>query len=451
MKEYFINGAKVLALMANFYLLQLLMPESAGPAMAIWPAVIAAGASLIGGAANRRAAKKANRANRKQAEATRRLEYQMWQEGNSLFGPASMSDPSLNYFQLSKQSDDRLRELARKHGISPRQIEEKYKKKSGLGRLLGGIFGGSKTRTRSVLDREALINELQKKSGRPDREMFQHQLEQFRDAQPYAEVEGYEDIPALYKPMMDQSRQVAQGVFDDSLTDKRISFYQPVFDARQGVVDARRQAEEEALQDTLGNLGARQRQKGYAGDSLAGLQLEGRARQTSARNIGKMQKLMELQNQTDVLNQRMKGQELKMNNLGLAGQQAAREAQMRMLPVAASTDAALQAQKGMQFYRMKQGAPQLSSLPQYQQLPTNTELFAKAGGQIAGAWQAQNAQQDYLGALKDIAQINATGSPWGNQQGGNPMAQAGTIAPNWQAQQRKIIAGSGGYGGGTGG
>jgi|TARA_R110002051_G_scaffold302658_1_gene371133 hypothetical protein len=440
MKEHLINAAKMTAFAANFYLLQLLVPDSAGPAMAIWPAIIAAGASLIGGASNKRAAKKANRRNRKQAEAERRLQYQMWQEGNSLFGPASMSDPGLNYFQLSKQSDDRLVELAQKHGITPRQIQEKYKKKSGLGRLLGGIFGGrSKTKYRSVLDREALINELQKKSGRPDREMFQHQLEQFRAAQPYAEVQGYEDIPALYKPMMDKSRQVSQGVFDDSLTDKRISFYQPVFDARQGVVDSRKQAEEEALQDTLGNLGAKQRQKGYTGDSLAGLQLEGRARQTSARNIGKMQKLMELQNQTDVLNQRMKGQELKMNNLGLAGQQAAREAQMRMLPVAASTDAALQAQKGMQFYKMKQGAPQLPGLPQYQQLPTNTELWAKGVGQVAGAWQAQNAQQDYMGALKDIAQINASGSPWGNQQG-SPTSQR-----SWTPK------GPGGFGGGTGG
>lgn len=403
-----------------------------------WPAIsglITGAASLIGGASNRRAAKKANRRNRKQAEAERRLQYQMWQEGNSLFGPASMSDPSLNYFQLSKQSDAQLRELAGKYGITPRQVEEKYK--------IRKLFG-SKTKTRSVLDREALINELQKKSGRPDREMFQHQLAQFKAVQPYAEVEGYEDIPALYRPMMDKSRQVAQGVFDDSLTDKRISFYQPVFDARQGVVDARKQAEEEALQDTLGNLGARQRRKGYAGDSLAGLQLEGRARQTSARNIGKMQKLMELQNQTDVLNQRMKGQELKMNNLGLAGQQAAREAQMRMLPVAASTDAALQAQKGMQFYRMKQGAPQLPGLPQYQQLPTNTELFAKAGGQIAGAWQAQNQQQDYLGALKDIARINATGSPWGNQQGGQLQMPQGQAFSNKDIYNNQMSLGGGG-------
>ena len=421
MREHLINGAKVVALMANFYLLQLIAPESVGPAMAIWPAVIAAGASLIGGAANRKAAKKANRRNRKQAEADRRLQYQMWQEGNALFGPASMSDPNLNYFKLSQLSDDQLRRKLSEHGMTPQQAEQVYYKKRGG---LGGLLGGTKRKTRMGLDREAAIEALTAKSGRPDKEMFQHQLAQFKAGQPYAEVEGYEDIPAMYRPMMDKSRQVAQGVFDDTLTDRRISFYQPVFDARQGMVDARKQAEEEALQDTLGNLEARQRQKGYTGDSLAGLQLEGRARQASARNTSKMQKLMELQNQTDVLNQRMKGQELKMNNLGLAGQQAARDAQMRMLPVAASTDAALQAQKGMQFYRMKQGAPQLSSLPQYQQLPTNTELFAKAGGQIASAFQAQNQQQDYLSALKEIAQINATGSPWGNQQGGQaPMYQ----------------------------
>ena len=206
--------------------------------------------------------------------------------------------------------------------------------------------------------------------------------------------------------------ETAKGIFDDSLTDKRISFYQPVFDARQGMVDARKQAEEEGLQDTLGNLDARQRQKGYSGDSLAGLQMEGRSRKASAGNISKMQMLANLQNQTDVLNQRMKGQELKVNNMGLANTQASRAAQMKMLPVTAATDAALQQQKAMQFYRMKQGTPQMSSLPQYQQLPTGVELLAKAGSTLAGGVMQQNAQDSYMANLKDIAKIKyGQGSP----------------------------------------
>jgi hypothetical protein len=439
MRKHFINAAKVTALAAHFYLLQfllqLLLPSS-DMTMAFWPMVIMAGAQLLGGAANRNAAKKANRKNRKQSEAERRLQYQMWNEGHALFGPASVTDPGLNYFQLSKQSDERLLELAAKYGISSRQIEEKYKVKKKRWYDPAGLFGSS-TKTRSVLDREALIAELQQKSGRPDKEMFAHQLDQYRDAMPYSEVSSYADIPTMYEGLQRGADDTAKGIFDESLTDRRISFYQPVFDARQGLVDSRKQAEETALQDTLGNLEARQRQKGYSGDSLAGLQLEGRARKASAGTISKMQMLANLQNQTDVLNQRMKGQELKINNMGLANTQASRAAQMRMIPVTAATDAALQSQKAMQFYRMKQGAPQLPGLPQYQQLPTNTELFAKTAGTIAGGIMQQNAQDSYMSNLKDIAKIQYGGGGQGGTGGYLPM-------PTGNAFSRKPIYGGGG-------
>ena len=408
MKEHFINVAKITALAAHIYLLQLLLP-SGDVAVAFWPLVAMAGAQLVGGMANRNAAKKANRRNRKQSEAERMREYQQWKEGNALFGPASMSNPNLNYYQLSQLSDDQLKSKLGEYGISPTQAEETYYKKRGG---LGGLLGGMKRASRTSLDRDAAIEALTAKSGRPDREFFEGAADRFRESMPYSEVSSYADIPSMYEGLQRGADETAKGIFDDSLTDKRISFYQPVFDARQGMVDARKQAEEEGLQDTLGNLDARQRQKGYSGDSLAGLQMEGRSRKASAGNISKMQMLANLQNQTDVLNQRMKGQELKVNNMGLANTQASRAAQMKMLPVTAATDAALQQQKAMQFYRMKQGTPQMSSLPQYQQLPTGVELLAKAGSTLAGGVMQQNAQDSYMANLKDIAKIKyGQGSP----------------------------------------
>ena len=405
-----------------------------------WPLVAMAGMQLVGGMANRNAAKKANRRNRKQSEEERMREYRMWKEGNSLFGPAGEANPSLNYFQLSQLSDDQLKRKLGEYGISPQQAEETYyKKRKGLGALLGGVFGGSKKRaTRMGLDRDAAIEALTAKSGRPDREFFEGAANRFRDSMPYSEVSAYADIPKMYEGLQRGADDTARGIYDDSLTDRRISFYQPVFDARQGLVDSKQQAEEEALQDTLGSLDARQRQKGYSGDSLAGLQMEGRARKASAGNISKLQMLTNLQNQTDVLNQKMKGQELKVNNMGLANTQASRAAQMKMLPVTAATDAALQAQKGMQFYKMRQGTPQMSSLPQYQQLPTNTELLMKAGSSLVGGVMQQNAQDSYMSNLKDIAKIQSAG---GRGQGG----QGGYLPmPSGNAFSRKPIYGGGG-------
>ncbi len=402
-----INLIKIAAIGLHCYLISLvlaeLMPEG-GAVFAFWGMVALAGLQLAGGQANKRAAKRANRKNRRQAEADRRLQYQMFKEGNTLFGQAGMANPDFNYFQLSEKSDAELERLANENGIDVNYKTVTYRKPRGG---IRGMFGGSRKKTETVLDRESIINQLQQKAGTPDRQMFQDQLARYNQAQEYTSPERFRDITDMYQPMVDQSRDVAQGVFDDSLTDRRISFYQPVFDARQGVVDAQKQAAEEALQDTLGNIDAKQRQRGFSGDSLAKLSVEGRARKDAATNIGKLQKLMELQNASDVLTQKMKGQELKLNNLGLAGQQATREAQMRMLPVAASTEAALEAQKPLQFFKMRQGTPQLSSLPKYQQLPTNTELVTKAASGFLGNMQQQQAQDAYMQNMKDIAAINA--------------------------------------------
>ena len=283
------------------------------------------------------------------------------------------------------------------------------------------MLGKYKRKTRMGLDREAAIAALMEKSGRPDREFFQQAADRFRDAQPYTEVGAYEDLPAMYQPMQDQARQVVSDVFDDSATDRRISFFDPVFQARQAQVDAQKQADREALQDTLGSIDASARRRGFSGDSLANMQVEGRARQASARNIGKMQTLMNLQNQTDVLNERMKGEATKMNSLNLPTQMAANEAKMRMMPVTAATDAAVDAQRGLQFFKQRPGMPQLSRLPQHQAVPGTGEILMQAGANLMGGYMQNQANTQYLGALKDIEKIRAGGV--------RPTAQATNPAP----------------------
>jgi len=377
--------------------------------------------SAVGGIMQKNNAKKAMRKNRAQSERQRRLDYAMAQEGNQLFGSYSATDPTLNYFQLSQQSDSGLKKLLARHGITAEQAQKTYYKKRGG---LSGMLGKYKRKTRMGLDREAAIAALMQKSGRPDAEFFQQAADRFRDAQPYTELSQYEDIPALYKPMQDQAKGVAEGVFDDSLTDRRISFYDPVFAARQGQVDAQKQASEEALQDTLGNLDATARRKGYSGDSLAQLQLEGRARKDTATNSSKLQKLMELQNATDVLNQKMKGQAMKLNNLNLPNQMASNEAKMRMMPLSASTDAAVAAQQPLGFYKQRPNMPQVSRLPQHQAVPGTGEILMQAGANMLGGYMKHQANQDYMQNMKDIAQIRA----------GNAVSGPGPVSPMYKRQ-----------------
>jgi hypothetical protein len=86
---------------------------------------------------------------------------------------------------------------------------------------------------------------------------------------------------------------------------------------------------------------------------------------------------------------------------------------------------------------MKQGAPQLPGLPQYQQLPTNTELFAKTAGTIAGGVMQQNAQDSYMSNLKDIAKIQAGGAGQGGGQ--TPMYQRQGSGGTYFSQKPPIL------------
>lgn len=374
------------------------------------PFLAMTGMQMAGGIMQKNNAKKTMRKNMAQAREQRKLDYAMAQEANQLFGSYSAANPTLNYFQLSQQSDDQLKKLLGRYNITPEMAERTYYKKRGG---LSGMLGKYKRKTRMGLDREAAIAALMEKSGRPDREFFQQAADRFRDSQPYTEVSAYEDLPDMYQPMQDQARQVVSDVFDDTATDRRISFFNPVFQARQAQVDAQKQADREALQDTLGSIDASARRRGFSGDSLSKMQVEGRARQASARNIGSMQTLMNLQNQTDILNERMKGEATKMNSLNLPTQMAANEAKMRMMPVTAATDAAVDAQRGLQFFKQRPGMPQLSRLPQHQAVPGTGEILLQAGANALGGYMKHQANQNYMQDLKDIAQIQAgnTGGP----------------------------------------
>ena len=377
------------------------------------PFLAMTGMQMAGGIMQRNNAKKTMRRNRAQAAEQRRLDYAMAQEGNQLFGSWAAADPTLNYFQLSQQSDDQLKKLLGRHGITPEMAEQTYYKKRGG---LGGLLGGMKRKTRMGIDREAAISALMQKSGRPEPEFFEQAADRFREAAPYTDVAKYEDLPSMYEPIQQKVRETATGIFDDSLTDRRVSFYEPVFAARQDMVDQQKQADREALQDTLGNIGAAARRKGYSGDSLADLQVAGRARQSSARASSKMQTLMDLQNQTDVLNERMKGEALKVSNLNLPTQMSANEAKMRMMPVTAATDAAVTAQQPLGFYKQRPHMPQVSRLPQHQAVPGTGEILMQAGANLAGGYMKHQANQDYLTALKDIEKIRASGTIPGTSQ-----------------------------------
>ena len=96
-----------------------------------------------------------------------------------------------------------------------------------------------------------------------------------------------------------------------------------------------------------------------------------------------------------------------MNSLNLPTQMAANEAKMRMMPVTAATDAAVDAQRGLQFFKQRPGMPQLSRLPQHQAVPGTGEILLQAGANALGGYMKHQANQNYMQDLKDIAQIQS--------------------------------------------
>ena len=367
-----------------------------------WPLIAMAGAQIVGGMANRSAAKKNQKKNAAQAERDRVAAWYGGLEGQNLFGYWASQNPELNHFQLNKLSDKRLRELAQKHGITVTTTRVKrYKRKGGL--LGGMMFGRKKKYYTQELDREDLIGKLMEKRGLPEREMFREAKGRYAEAGKYLGADKYENLIKMFAPMQEAAMGVGRGIFDNTLTKERLGFYDPVHEARQQVVDTQKQALEEGLQDTLGMQGARQRLKGFSGDSLAKLRMEGESRKGASTGIAKLQALMELANKSDALAENMKGQQMKVSNLNLPSDLAAAEGRFRMAPLAASSQAEALAQAPMNFYKQRPNVTNLPPSYRYQQIPTGAEIISKGVGTLAGGLMKQQAQTQYLGAMKDIA------------------------------------------------
>ena len=390
-----------------------------------WPLIAMAGMQVVGGMANRSAAKKTQRKNAAQAERDRTAAWYGGLEGQNLFGHWASENPELTHFQLSKLSDERLEELAREHGIEITKSPRKYRKRRGG---IGGMLGRTKTAwSAPKVDRDDIIGKLMGKRGLPERAMFREARGRYDEAGKYLGADKYENLINMFSPMQAAAMRAGKGIFDDTLTKERLGFYDPVHAARQQVVDTQKQALEEGLQDTLGAQGAAQRRRGFSGDSLAQLRMTGESRKGASTGIAKLQALMELANKSDALAENMKGQQMKVSNLNLPSDLAAAEGRFQMTPLATSSQAEALAQAPLQFFKQRPNVTNLPPSYRYQQIPTSAEILSKGVGTLAGGLMQQQAQTQYLGAMKDIAAMRMP-----QQQGsglwGQGQAPVGTTA-----------------------
>jgi hypothetical protein len=155
--------------------------------------------------------------------------------------------------------------------------------------------------------------------------------------------------------------------------------------------------------------------------------MTGESRKGASTGIAKLQALMELANKSDVLTENMKGQQMKVSNLNLPSELAATQGRFQMSPLTASTQAEALAQAPLQFFKQRPNVTNLPPSYRYQQIPTGAEIISKGVGTLAGGMMQQQAQTQYLGAMKDIAAMRMPQQ--GSQQSWDPSGPYGFAGP----------------------
>lgn len=95
---------------------------------------------------------------------------------------------------------------------------------------------------------------------------------------PEEQLAKYESMLAAYDPAMDMADQAVLDEVTGEATRQELEFSKPVFEARTGVANAKRNAGLEALKETLNEIDQIQAGKGYSGDSTGKRMLRFNAR-----------------------------------------------------------------------------------------------------------------------------------------------------------------------------
>lgn len=194
---------------------------------------------------------------------------------------------------------------------------------------------------------------------------------------PSQEMSNYEAIISRYGPAILQNRELVNALASGRLTEDMLSESQPVFDARMGGVEKRRNASLEALQATLNEIDAIQAGKGYSGDTVGSrsLRFEGR-RRIGLQSADDLSRAM-LENALEKRAIQEQGRNLRLNNLNLPSTLAQSEIGMKQLPAQAAANRLALAMKPFDFYRVGNNFSGYQPLPQVQPVASTGQLVSQ--------------------------------------------------------------------------
>lgn len=116
---------------------------------------------------------------------------------------------------------------------------------------------------------------------------------------PEEQLAKYESMLAAYDPALDMADQAVLDEVTGEATRQELEFSRPVFEARTGVANAKRNAGLEALRETLNEIDQIQAGKGYSGDSTGKRMLRFNARRAIGTDVANDLAQAELDNATE--------------------------------------------------------------------------------------------------------------------------------------------------------
>jgi hypothetical protein len=221
---------------------------------------------------------------------------------------------------------------------------------------------------------------------------------------PEEEMAFYRAIQARYGAANDAARATGISAVDGTMSAEMLADAEPVFAARTGVAESRKNAGLEALAETLNEIDAVQARRGFAGDSMGSRMLKFNARRgiatQGATDLGEAR----LQNEADRAGLKEAGRQLRLGAINLPDQLASADMSRSSMGERALGSRFNSAMEPLRAFRVEVGNPPNAQTPTYQTVPSTGEIIANS---VSGLG---NTAMNYFMSQSLMKQLGSSGN-----------------------------------------
>lgn len=191
---------------------------------------------------------------------------------------------------------------------------------------------------------------------------------------PEQKMATFKQMLEQYEPANNANRNLVFDLATGKMTEQGVIESQPVFKARLGSAEAKRNAGLEALRETLNEIDAIQAGKGYSGDSTGKRVLRFNARRAIGTQSAADLADANLQNALEERTIRSQGRDKQIAGLGLADTMARADLSRTQIPEEAMTKSYINALQPFSFFNL--GTHEFTKPEPYVDMPDTTGAIA---------------------------------------------------------------------------